>query len=314
MLVDFNGPNLEIILTESTGVLNIKVDIYSAWKDWIRLLDNAKYPQMFRTVGGDPIDTDNNIPGYFYLMSGWRIKFPEDNISIQVAGFILVDGGADTPYLPQSGNFGIALHSVVALNKQVNPKDLWEYENRSLTDFDAAVIAEEVWTYEDDRTVTALNGTIEQSALTQDEHDRLFEIPLEAGSLTVEESNKLMSSPTAEDISSEVWSDNNRSLTNIEMDVKYVNGVAVHGIDEFKADVSNLATKTDTDLINNIVSALPGLNSFRDEMINIQFGGLDISNNQMTITDKAGTTIAIFDLFDNAGNPTMNAVYKRVNV
>jgi hypothetical protein len=47
-------------------------------------------------------------------------------------------------------------------------------------------------------------------------------------------------------------------------------------------------------------------------MINVQFGGLEITLDQMIIKDKAGATIAIFDLFDKHGRPTMSAVYKRV--
>lgn len=65
------------------------------------------------------------------------------------------------------------------------------------------------------------------------------------------------------------------------------------------------------DVINNIVSEVPMLESIREELINITYGGLEISNNQLTIKDKSGLVIAIFDLFDQNGNPTMTAVYRR---
>lgn len=72
-----------------------------------------------------------------------------------------------------------------------------------------------------------------------------------------------------------------------------------------------LAKKADISIVEAIVNTLPGLLEIRDEMVNVSFGGLEIANNQMTIKDKAGVVIAIFDLFDKNGNPTMGAVYKR---
>jgi len=72
-----------------------------------------------------------------------------------------------------------------------------------------------------------------------------------------------------------------------------------------------LAKKSDVTVVENIVNTIPQLSELRDEMINIQFGGLEIISDQMIIKDKSGTTIAIFDLFDKNGNPTMLSVYKR---
>ena len=56
---------------------------------------------------------------------------------------------------------------------------------------------------------------------------------------------------------------------------------------------------------------LPILSDIREEMINVQFGELEIANNQMVIKDKVGIVIAILDLFDKNGNPNMNSVFKR---
>lgn len=74
---------------------------------------------------------------------------------------------------------------------------------------------------------------------------------------------------------------------------------------------TTLAMKSDISVVEAIVRSLPILSDIRNEMINITFGGLEIANNQLTIKDKDGTIIAIFDLFDQNGNPTMLAVYKR---
>jgi len=75
-----------------------------------------------------------------------------------------------------------------------------------------------------------------------------------------------------------------------------------------------LAKKADITVVEALLNNVPALADIRAEMINVTFGGLEIANNQLTINDKDGVTIAIFDLFDRNGNPTMNSVYKRVNV
>lgn len=90
------------------------------------------------------------------------------------------------------------------------------------------------------------------------------------------------------------------------------------------ADVWNAGTRTLTvpsgitppqeakiDAIQTIVDALPILSDIRAEMINIQFGALEITNDQMIIKDKLGVVVAILNLFDKDGNPSMNSVFKR---
>ena len=47
----FDGANLHITIP-STGTFDAERDLYSAWKRWITLSDNAKYPAAFDTVGG----------------------------------------------------------------------------------------------------------------------------------------------------------------------------------------------------------------------------------------------------------------------
>jgi hypothetical protein len=77
---------------------------------------------------------------------------------------------------------------------------------------------------------------------------------------------------------------------------------------------SVLAKSSELTVIENIMAGIPALAEIRNEMINVQFGGLEITLDQMIIKDKAGATIAIFDLFDKNGRPTMSAVYKRTVV
>ena len=82
-------------------------------------------------------------------------------------------------------------------------------------------------------------------------------------------------------------------------------------------DIENstqLAMKNDITVVEQICNSLPVLMDIRNELINVTFGGLEIANNQLTIKDKNGSVIAIFDLFDKNGQPTMLSVFKRTVV
>jgi hypothetical protein len=59
------------------------------------------------------------------------------------------------------------------------------------------------------------------------------------------------------------------------------------------------------------IPSLPLLADIKSEMINVQYGDLQIENNQLTIWDKQGNILTVFALFDDRGFPTMSAVYKR---
>jgi len=85
--VFFDGANLHITLP-NIGSFNTQGDIYSAWKEWLRQGDNAKYPIAFETTGGDDVGAGQTIAPYFFCRNdlGWRIKMPQDNGEIVVEG------------------------------------------------------------------------------------------------------------------------------------------------------------------------------------------------------------------------------------
>ena len=53
------------------------------------------------------------------------------------------------------------------------------------------------------------------------------------------------------------------------------------------------------------------MKSIRDELISIQHGALEIVNNQLILKDREDEIIAVFDLYDQNGNPSMISVFKR---
>lgn len=83
----FDGDNLHITLP-NIGSFDTEKNIYSAWKEWIRQGDNAKYPLAFETTGGDAVGGGQFVAPYFFCRNdlGWRIKMPEADGEIVVAG------------------------------------------------------------------------------------------------------------------------------------------------------------------------------------------------------------------------------------
>ena len=85
----FDGANLHIKIP-AVGTFDVQRDLYSAWKRWISLSDNAKYPPAFDTTGGDDVGGGQEVAPYFFCRndagSGWRIKMPQDNGEIILTG------------------------------------------------------------------------------------------------------------------------------------------------------------------------------------------------------------------------------------
>tara|TARA_R110002072_G_scaffold95100_2_gene209575 strand:+ start:448 stop:909 length:462 start_codon:yes stop_codon:yes gene_type:complete len=83
----FDGANLHVTLP-SIGTFDVEKNLYSAWKEWIALSDNAKYPPAFDTTGGDNVGGGQEIAPYFFCRNdlGWRIKMPAANGEIIVSG------------------------------------------------------------------------------------------------------------------------------------------------------------------------------------------------------------------------------------
>jgi hypothetical protein len=96
----FDGANKLITLDAPTGgILNVSVeqDLYSDWKEWVLLSDNAKFlPAFSNSVGGDPLGTGLNAGAYFFLNNdiGWRIiSSDEDQEARYFGNLVPIDVG-----------------------------------------------------------------------------------------------------------------------------------------------------------------------------------------------------------------------------
>ena len=99
MSITFNGITKRVVIDPPTVNVSVKNDIYSAWKEWILLADNAKYQQAFRTIGGDPVGGGQFAGDIYFLMNNWQIEL---NTIIKVTGTLFHDNGIE-PFIVNAG-------------------------------------------------------------------------------------------------------------------------------------------------------------------------------------------------------------------
>jgi hypothetical protein len=138
--VIFDGNNLNIILP-SIGSFDVQTEMYSAWKEWVRINDNSKFPPAFDTTGGDDVGSGQTIAPYFFCRNdlGWRIKMPNDNGEIVVFGN-LFPRNANLTLFEQTSGFDAFLRLEVSTRAIVV-----EVPTSGVTEQDKTDIAEGVW-------------------------------------------------------------------------------------------------------------------------------------------------------------------------
>lgn len=96
----FDGENLTIKLP-ALGEFDAERDLYSAWKRWVRLGDNGKFPPAFDTTGGDLISSTEELSAFFFLRNdnGWVIIPADANGATNIKGDLF----ARDPLLPLFG-------------------------------------------------------------------------------------------------------------------------------------------------------------------------------------------------------------------
>ncbi len=113
-MVTFDGTTKIISIDLGVTELDIK-ELYSDWKEWLQVSDNAKYLHAFRTAGGDPLTSVKNISPYYFLLNGWRIRPQEAEHVLDVDGFIVVDGGGN-PFIPPLGTYNVMINITTSAN------------------------------------------------------------------------------------------------------------------------------------------------------------------------------------------------------
>ena len=81
--VTFDPINKLININSGETSLDVGIDLYSDWKEWLLMDDNAKWEAAFRTFGGDPTSEEQTAPAYFFLINGWKVLADQVEVVIQ---------------------------------------------------------------------------------------------------------------------------------------------------------------------------------------------------------------------------------------
>ena len=132
-VVTFDGDQLLIIVDNGVTEIDVKIDLYSDWKEWVKIGDNAKYLQAMRAVGGDPLPGSKALGSTFFLMNGWRIRPYEGSHTLTVNGNLYTEEG-ESPYISTLGSYNIMVISVVSSLVDSTVQQLPEIEYGSFQD------------------------------------------------------------------------------------------------------------------------------------------------------------------------------------
>lgn len=118
MPATFDGPNLLIILPAATATIDAKVDLYSDWKEFVKVGANAKFLKAFDTTGGDPTQPTQDVAAYFFLRNdlGWRIRPAEENAEVSIVGNLYARESTLPIFVPTVGAFT----ALVTIERSVN--------------------------------------------------------------------------------------------------------------------------------------------------------------------------------------------------
>lgn len=240
--VVFDGPNKLIVVSDDVTELDIREDVYEAWKEWVRdpdLLINASYIQAIRGVGGDPISgtTDQFVGDIYFLTNGWRLAY--DPRKVAVTG-VLYSDDYPTAYFfddPAKRTSPDTLDPVfpARVSSVVNT-----YEVASSTD--AAAIAAQVW-----NTVSSSYNNAGTMGALQNE---IANISLAAGATPAQIVAEMDANSTKLANILAITSDTNSDLANLSSDVATVN-TTVNNIESLASNI-----ETDIGVINSTVNTI----------------------------------------------------------
>jgi len=152
--VTFDGLNKLILINEGETDINFRVDVYSAWKEWVKhpLQDNAKYAEACSAVGGDPLPGGRVLGTTYFLENGWKMRTWEGSHELTVVGNVFTRDGT---------NLFVETIGIHRITINLQTSTLVEVPLIALSDADISAIASNtssaVWT----TTVSGSNNAIQ---------------------------------------------------------------------------------------------------------------------------------------------------------
>ena len=147
--VAFDGATRTIYVAEGVTELDTRVDLYSAWKEWVLASTEAPSPivwaKAFTAVGGDPITASQDLGTTYFLENGWRIQPTPNGTSytLTITGNLYTREAGETPFRFANGvsvslvrSNIVELITVEALAVAITPADVTAIANAA---------ADQVW-------------------------------------------------------------------------------------------------------------------------------------------------------------------------
>ena len=123
MATTFDGENLLITLNAG-GIaheVDAQIDLYSDWKEWVKIGDNSKYAQAFDTDGGSPLTPGLTQGSYYFIRNdlGWRIKPAEEDATITMTGNLVPRDSTIPVFVPTTGAFTVGILGLQPITQSV---------------------------------------------------------------------------------------------------------------------------------------------------------------------------------------------------
>lgn len=250
--VVFDGPNRLIIVDENVTELDIREDVYEAWKEWVRNpdLQNAEYLAAIRGVGGDPISgtTDQFVGDLYFLINNWRLVYDPRRVS--VTGVLFSDDFNTAFYFDEPFKYDTPEFLDPIFPAKVS-SIVNTYEVAGAAD--ASAIAAQVWStvssqYNEAGTMGGLQNEIANISLAAGATPAEIVAEMDANSTALANiiSTTTNTNTIVQNISSDVDSINSNIIT-IDNTVDNIN-TTVNTIDTNVNDIETVVNAIDTEL------------------------------------------------------------------
>lgn len=122
LLPEFFGSSLRVVLPSGVSIIDVEPDLYSQWKEWVKIGDNAKYPPLFRTVGGDPLTPGIDAGAYFFWnnVDGWRLRPAEEDATVLFTGNLAPEDSLTDIAVPTLGGYTVLLLGLQPITQNVD--------------------------------------------------------------------------------------------------------------------------------------------------------------------------------------------------
>lgn len=117
----FNGEQKRIYIDSALPEVSVR-ELYSEWKEWVRISDNLKFQPAFRNFGGDPTIEGQTAPAYYFMTNGWRCVV--DGFDATFAFNLYTDEGDSAVITLNNGTAQISNSDVGIINSSIDYNQL----------------------------------------------------------------------------------------------------------------------------------------------------------------------------------------------